>query len=69
MFRATLGGSYGAAGAVRATGSGGRREAFLVLELVQVHLVLPALEAAEGHFTPARCITRKKLSSVRDDWL
>jgi len=44
-----LGCSYGTAGAtVRATGS---REAFLLLELVQVHLLLPALEAAEGHFT------------------
>lgn len=51
---AMLGGSYGAAGAVRASAAGGR-EAFLILELVQVHLLLPALKAAEGHFPPARC--------------
>jgi hypothetical protein len=47
-----LGGSHGAAGAVRA-GAGGRKT-LLFLELVQVHLLLPALEAAEGHLTPAR---------------
>ena len=49
-----LGGGHGAAGAVGAAAAG-RREAFLLLELVQVHLLLPAFEAAEGHLTPARC--------------
>lgn len=51
---AMLGGSHGAvrAGAGAGAGAGGRKT-FLVLELIQVHLLLPALEAAEGHFTPA----------------
>ncbi len=48
-----LGGGYGAAvaGLVRAAAAF-PLEAFLLVELIQVHLLLPALMAAEGHFTP-----------------
>lgn len=53
-----LGGGHGAAGAVGAAAAG-RREAFLVLELVQVHLLLPAFQAAEGHLAPARGNNKK----------
>jgi hypothetical protein len=73
-----LGGRYGAAlagliwastaAATDATAAAASRSGALLLhELVEVHLLLPTLLAAEGHLTPA-CADNKKKFNPNDGW-